>query len=83
MTGADPDAGAAPAPPDPVSRTALLVGLIVPFVTVLGVVLLVPASAGQFLGISATSWCLFACAPLTSLCLGASLWSLGRSRGAR
>ncbi|MCJ1960442.1 hypothetical protein [Novosphingobium mangrovi (ex Hu et al. 2023)] len=46
-----------------------LLGIALPLALVLASALLVPASAGRFLGISWSSWCLFACAPLTSLCL--------------
>jgi hypothetical protein len=51
------------------SLPRLLIGLLLPLALVLGSILLIPASAGHFLGISFKSWCLFACAPATSLLL--------------
>jgi hypothetical protein len=47
----------------------LAIGLALPLALVLGSILLIPASAGHLLGISIRSWCLFACAPVTSLLL--------------
>jgi len=49
----------------------LLIGLCVPLALVLGSILLIPASLGHLFGISFKSWCLFACAPATSLLLAA------------
>lgn len=51
------------------SSSRILIGLAVPLALALGSILLIPASAGHFLGISIKSWCLFACAPATSLLL--------------
>ncbi len=46
-----------------------VIGLGLPFVLILLPTLLIARSPLGFLGISAAIWCLFACAPLTSLCL--------------
>jgi len=60
----------------------LLVGLCVPLALVLGSILLIPASLGHLLGISFRSWCLFACAPATSLLLAVCAHRLrGQERG--
>jgi len=44
-------------------------GLLLPAALILAAALLVPAHWPRFLGISAASWCLFACAPITSALL--------------
>jgi hypothetical protein len=49
------------------------IGLLLPAALVMGAILLVPPSAGHLLGISVRSWCLFACAPITTLLLGLCL----------
>jgi len=54
----------------------LVLGWLLPVLLVLGVIVLMPQAAGQWLGISVRSWCLFACAPVTSLLL----WWCGRVR---
>ncbi len=54
-----------PAPP----RWAIALGLLLPLALVLLSALAVPADAGRWLGIDLRIWCLFACAPVTSLCL--------------
>lgn len=59
-------------------RWPVLVGLAIPLLLVLLSGLAVPADAGRFLGISLSSWCLFACAPLVSLCL-LICWRFGSS----
>lgn len=70
-----PDISDGPSP-----RWPLLVGLLVPLALVLLSGLVVSADAGRFLGISLASWCLFACAPLASLCL-AICWRYGSGEG--
>jgi len=74
---AAPAEGAALAPPP---LWSVLVGLGMPVVLVVMSALVVPAGAGRFLGISASSWCLFACAPLTTLAL-ALCWRCGGAGG--
>ncbi len=71
----------APTPPVglPARRTPLwayLVGLALPFTLIVVCALAIPGEGARFLGISLRSWCLFACAPLTSACL-ALCWHLG------
>jgi hypothetical protein len=48
---------------------SIATGYCLPLALILGSILLIPASAGHFLGISFRSWCLFACAPMTSVLL--------------
>ena len=69
--------GEAP-PPLPLRADApwrIAIGLGVPFTAILLAARVVPDGAGPF-GISMRSWSLFACAPLTSLCL----WLCGRGQ---
>lgn len=62
-------------------RRSLLVGLALPLALILLGALCVPASAGRLWGISAASWSLFACAPLTSLALALCWrWEEGTDR---
>lgn len=63
--------------PSPARRAALALGL--PAALVLLAVVAVPADAPGWLGIGARIWALFACAPLTSLCL-AACWRLDREQ---
>jgi len=51
------------------SIRVLLLGLGVPLVLLVGLTLAPPWTHLRFLGISGAIWCLFACAPITSLCL--------------
>ncbi len=51
------------------SSLRLIFGILLPPVLVLAAILLVPATLGQWLGVTLRSWCLFACAPITSLLL--------------
>ncbi|MCJ2184244.1 hypothetical protein MTR62_16325 [Novosphingobium sp. 1949] len=62
-------------PSRPTPGWAYLVGLALPLGLIAAAALLVPADAGRLLGISLASWCLFACAPVTSACL-ALCWHL-------
>ncbi len=46
-----------------------VVGVLIPFALLLVAIFAIPPSAGQFLNISVSIWCAFACAPITSVCL--------------
>lgn len=67
-------------PDTPQPRWTVLVGLILPLVLVITCGLAIPADAGRFLGISLATWCLFACAPVVSLCL-TLCWRYGSGDG--
>ena len=50
------------------STLRLIVGGLVPLALLLAAIL-IPGVGGTVLGVSLKSWCLFACAPITSLLL--------------
>ena len=68
MSGVPPERAVEMPDGDP-QAWPLLVGLVLPLALILGSAILLADAKGQLLGISLANWCLFACAPITSVCL--------------